>query len=127
MSQPELQLVSQMLAEEVADRAEDQVKHEEALAKIAALEKECEDCEAREQVLALKLAKCEAEEAAAKRALEECQKALTEERGRCTYLIQKMTEEDDSEDVVPGYRITITGRDANGDMRSADIVPKEKK
>ena len=125
MSQ-ELKLVSQMLAEEVAERAEEQLEHEQALAKIAALEKECEDCEAREQALALKLAKCEAEEAAAKRALAECQKALTEERGRCTYLIQKMTEEETAEAEIPGFSIRNIRRDANGDLVHADIVPKDK-
>lgn len=126
MSQ-ELKLVSQMLAEEVSERAEDQAEHEVALARIAALEKECEDCEAREQALAMRLAKCEVEEFAAKRALVECQKSLTEERGRCTYLIQKMTEEEMPEAIIPGYSIRNIRRDANGDMVAADIVPKEKK
>ena len=117
MSQ-ELKLVSQMLAEEIAERAEEQTK-------IAALEAECEACEAREQALALKLAKCEAEEKAARHALAECEKALAEERGRCTYLIQKMTEEESTENLIPGYSIRNIRRDANGDMVAADIIPKE--
>jgi septal ring factor EnvC (AmiA/AmiB activator) len=114
--QPELQLVSQMLAEEVAERAEEQ-------AEMAALEAKYEACESREKALAIELATCKAEESAAKRELAECQKA--EERGRCTYLIRKMTEEEQKENAPPKYKLVVTETDGNGGIRSVSVVPEK--
>lgn len=121
MSQPELQLVSQMLAEEVTERAEEQQEHAVELAAAIA---RADACEAAERECRVKLATFEAECAAAKSALEAERQARAESERRCTYLISEMRKEEAKEQKAPAYKLVVTGRDGNDAIRTVSIVPE---